>query len=104
MAPPTRVLARAVTPPTRVLARAVTPPTRVLALALTAAIVLAGCGSGDKSSAGDFQGEQKAVAQTVEDLQTAGRKGDADKICTDLLAASLVQTIRRASGECAKAV
>jgi hypothetical protein len=80
------------------------PPTRALALALTAAVVLAGCGSGDKNSAGDFQGEQKAVAQTVEDLQTAGRKGDADKICSDLLAASLVQTIRRASGECSKAV
>jgi hypothetical protein len=80
------------------------PPTRLIALALASAAVVAGCGSGDKNSAGKFQGDQKAVAQAVEDLQTAGRKGDANKICTDLLAASLVQTIKQASGDCQKAV
>jgi hypothetical protein len=77
-------------------------PMRLLPLALAATLVASGCGQTNKDSAGDFSGEQKAVAQAVEDLQKAGRDGDATRICTDLLAPSLVSAIRRASGDCAK--
>ena len=80
------------------------PPPRLVPLALVAALAAAGCGQGNKDSATKFSGDQRAVAQAVEDLQTAGRKGDANKICEQLLAPSLVATIRRASGDCAKAL
>ena len=77
-------------------------PMRLLVPALAAVLLAAGCGQGTKTSAGKFSGEQKVVATTIDDLQSAGRKGDAQKICSDLLAPSLLQQIRRASGDCAK--
>ena len=78
------------------------PPARLAPLALVVALAAAGCGQSNKDSATDFSGEQRAVAQAVEDLQSAGRKGDAQKICTDLLAPALIAEIRHASGDCAK--
>src|SRR6185312_15490366 len=51
-------------------------------------------GQTSKDSAGDFQGEDKAVAQTVEDLQSASSKGDEDKICDEILAADLAGKIK----------
>jgi hypothetical protein len=72
----------------------------VLALA-----ALAGCaatGSGDSS--GDFRGEQRSVASVVEDLQSAGSKGDEDDICTNLLAAPLARRMGARRGGCARAV
>jgi hypothetical protein len=80
------------------------PPTRLLPLAVAAAIFAAGCGQGSSNSATDFQGEQRAVAQTIEDLQSAGKKGDATKICDELLAPTLVDRIKRSGGDCAKVV
>ena len=77
-------------------------PARLLALLAVPAALVAGCGQTQKNSASDFQGPQKAVAQTVEDLQSAGRKRDGNKICEQLLAPALVQQIQRASkGTCA---
>src|SRR5215210_987839 len=77
------------------------PAPRLVALLLLPALALGACGQSSKDSSGDFQGEQKAVAQAVEDLQDAGRKGDAGKICTDLLAPALVDRIKKASnGAC----
>jgi hypothetical protein len=76
---------------------------RLLAAAAVAALLLAGCGQAQKSSADKFQGEQKAVAQTIEDLQKAGKDRDANKICEQLLAPSLVQRIEQAgNGDCSK--
>ncbi|MCW2984620.1 MAG: nuclear transport factor 2 family protein [Conexibacter sp.] len=78
-------------------------PTRILALLAALPLVLSACGQSAKDSAGDFQGDQKAVAQTVEDLQSAGRKADTGKICGDLLAPALVAKIKQASnGTCDK--
>src|SRR5436309_441161 len=77
------------------------PAPRLAALALLPALALGACGQTAKDSAGDFKGDQKAVAQVVEDLQDAGRKGDAGKICTDLLTPALVTRIQQASsGKC----
>jgi hypothetical protein len=69
-----------------------------LALALLAA---SGCAAQQKDSSGKFPGEGKAVATTVEELQKAGRAGDAERICNDLLAPELVKRMRRGRVECA---
>jgi hypothetical protein len=69
---------------------------------LLGVLALAGCGAEpDPSSAEKFKGEQRAVAQKVEDLQDAGRGGKAEDICSDILASSLVQEIEQAGGDCA---
>jgi predicted lipid-binding transport protein (Tim44 family) len=73
------------------------PAARLAALVLLPALALGACGQTSKDSAGNFQGEQKAVATAIEDLQNAGRKGDAVKICSQLLAPALVDQINRAS-------
>ncbi len=78
---------------------------RVLALLVALPLVLGACGQTAKDSASDFQGDQKVVAQTVEDLQSAGRKNDGAKICSTLLSSVLVTQIEKASGEdCEKGV
>jgi Putative lumazine-binding len=74
-------------------------PSRLAALLVASALALGACGQSSKDSAKDFQGDQKAVAQAVEDLQHAGSKRDAGKICSDLLAPALVTQIRRASSQ-----
>jgi hypothetical protein len=70
--------------------------TRLAVLLCASALTLSACGTTDKDSASDFKGDQKAVAQAVEDLQSASRKGDERKICTDLLAPALVTRIKAA--------
>jgi ketosteroid isomerase-like protein len=58
--------------------------------AVLAAVALGGCGTSSGSTTADFKGEQRAVAQVVEDLQDAGRRGDAQRMCDDLLAKPVV--------------
>jgi hypothetical protein len=78
---------------------------RVLAVLVALPLVLGACGQSAKDSASDFQGDQKAVAQTVEDLQSASRKNDSSKICTTLLAPTLVAQVKKTSGgDCEKGV
>jgi hypothetical protein len=75
-------------------------------IAVIAALLLAGCAA--QSSSNDdtskFSGDQRLVANTVEDFQSAASKGDQDKICRDLLAKTLVQTYAQRAGTCEKAV
>lgn len=72
---------------------------RVLPVLAAVALTLSACGQTSKDSSGDFQGQEKAVAQTVEDLQSAASKGDEGKICDEILAADLADKIKaRASG------
>ena len=79
-------------------------PLRLLPVLVTVALTLSACGQTSKDSAKDFKGDQKAVAQTVEDLQKASSKGDQDRIC-ELLAPALVTKIKAASkGTCPDAV
>jgi hypothetical protein len=72
-----------------------------LALLLTAA--LAGCGTqSQKSSAEKFtNADEKAVAQQVEDLESAGKRGKADDICSDILSKTLVTQLESAGTTCA---
>jgi hypothetical protein len=80
-------------------------PTRLLALLAALPLVLSACGQTSKDSAKDFKGDQQAVAQTVEDLQSASKKHDGKKICATLLAPALVTKIKTASsGTCDKVV
>ena len=61
-------------------------------LALFAALVLAGCAQGgtkNTDSTKSFSGDQKAVASTVEDLQTAAKDHKGTTICADLITAEL---------------
>ena len=67
---------------------------------LIAVLALAGCGESG-NSAGDFDGEEKRVAEVVEDLQEAGVEDEPRRICQALLAPQLVRTIR---GDCVEAV
>jgi hypothetical protein len=82
------------------------PRPRPAALPLLAiAALLAACApsSGSKNSAGDFRGDQRAVATTVEDLESAASDGDENRICRELLAPALVRRLS-AQGGCAAAV
>jgi hypothetical protein len=78
---------------------------RIAVLLCLSVLTLSACGQTDKDSASDFKGDQKAVAQTVEDLQSASRKSDETKLCNDVLAPALVTKIKTASeGTCESAL
>ena len=49
---------------------------------------------------GDFEGEEKAVADQVEKLQSAGETGDAKVICDEVLASALREQIQAAGSTC----
>jgi hypothetical protein len=72
------------------------PASRTLALLLAAAGLATGCGASTSNSASDFSGVKKDVATTVDDLSSAAKKSDEAKICTDLLAPALIDTLRAA--------
>lgn len=77
-------------------------PARTCTLLVLSALALGACGQSSKDSAKDFRGDQRAVAQTVEDLQKAGQKRSADgakTICTQLLAPDLVAKIKQTSSK-----
>ena len=65
---------------------------------MVATLALAGCGA--QSATGDFEGEDKRVAQVVVDLQKAAQESDERLICRQLLSTELVRTL----GDCNKTV
>ena len=80
------------TPSERPLRSSAHAPRRPLIAVLASAARPVGCGgqgSTNTDSTKDFTGEQKAVATTVEDLQTAAREKDGKEICADLITAEL---------------
>jgi hypothetical protein len=68
------------------------------------ALTLGACGTTPKDSAKGFKGDQRTVANTVEGLETAARKNDADKVCTQLLAQSLLAALKQQGTNCSTAV
>ena len=70
-----------------------------LAALFVLAALASGC-AGSASSASEFKGEEKKVADVVEPLQTAGETGDAGKICDDVLAKQLRDQIQEAGSTC----
>jgi hypothetical protein len=77
-----------------------------LPLAAIVAVAAAGCSTQTSSndSSGKFRGEQRLVANTVEDFESAASKGDQDQICRELLAKPLIATYARRGGTCEKVV
>ena len=45
-------------------------------------------------------GEQQNVAKVVDNLAAAGTRGDAEKICNEILAKTLVAELKTAGGDC----
>ena len=71
-------------------------------LAIFPVLFLVGCGAAasQPSSADKFQGDERAVAQKVEDLQEAGTKREPERICSEILARALVQQLEAAGANC----
>lgn len=72
-------------------------------LAILGVLFLTGCGAGasESSSVEKFKsGDERAVAQKIEDLQEAGSRRDPEKICAEILAKSLVQELEAAGAGC----
>jgi Putative lumazine-binding len=83
------------------------PPAALLAAALALAVTAAGCApqrSSTSDSVKKFTGDQRAAAQTVEDLESAAQDGDEAKICTQVLAKALADRLAAAGNGCASAV
>jgi hypothetical protein len=79
---------------------------RPLLAAAVMAGLLSGCAQSSSDDDVDFKGEQKLVANVVDDLTDAGRDKDGDAVC-GLLAAELIKKIRATAGgkaSCAEAV
>jgi hypothetical protein len=74
---------------------------RTTVVPILALLALAGCGQA-ADSAGDFKGEEKKVAQVIEDLQEYAQQDDAGEICETILDPDAVQGIP--GGDCEKAM
>ena len=84
-------------------------PRFLVAAALAATVALAGCAgapSSGSSSTSKFTGDQKLVANTIEDLETASRPGRSDtgKICRDIVTPALAKQLAAASAARARGV
>ena len=65
-----------------------------------AALALAGCGGQGEDSAGDFRGAEQQVAEAIEELQDAGRRGDPERICGELVTPDLARAIAAGGASC----
>ena len=71
--------------------------------ALTAAVlalVLSACGTASSTQNSKFKGAQQDVVKVVDALAQAGSRGDAERICTEILAKQLVTELKSAGGDC----
>ena len=77
---------------------------RLLTTAVVAATV-AGCGGSDetKQPAPSVSGDQRGILATVDALQTASRRDDARRICTQLFTKRLATSIRESSKQSCEA-
>jgi hypothetical protein len=78
----------------------------LLPLAAVALIAVAGCAgtSTNKDSTDKFKGDQRLVANAVEDFESAASKGDQSKVCRESLAKALVAQYAQRGGTCERAV
>src|SRR5262245_11255251 len=75
-----------------------------IACCLIAAAAVAGCGAAPRDSAQGFQGDERAVAAGVEQLESEARDDNPDKICTTVLSAKLITTLESQGTNCRTAV
>jgi len=71
----------------------------LLLFALLLAAALAGCAQ-TASSAGNFKGAKKEVADTIEQLQTAAQNRKPADICSEVLARALVERLKSSGNDC----
>lgn len=79
---------------------------RPLLSAAAATLALGGCAQSTESPAVDFKGQEKLVANVVDDLHDAGTQKDSEAVCL-LLASDLTRQIRataEGSATCSEAV
>ena len=82
-------------------------PRRFAPFAVALAALAAGCQPSSKTqsdSAGKFRGDQRLVAQTVEDLQSAASDSDETKICGELLSRALAARLAGGGRGCTATV
>ncbi len=68
-------------------------------LPLLLAVAITGCGQ-SQSSAGDFKGAEKDVADTIEQLQTSAQNRKPEDICSEVLARALVDRLKSSGTDC----
>jgi hypothetical protein len=66
---------------------------------LLAAAAIAGCGQAP-SSTGSFKGAEKAVAQTIEQLESSATSHKPEQICSDVLSRALVDKLKTTGSDC----
>ena len=69
-------------------------------IALLLAGAAAGCAA-SKSSAGNFQGTERDVAQAIDDLSSAASRKNEAKICDELLTKELAASLKSSGTDCA---
>jgi hypothetical protein len=70
----------------------------LLVSALCGAALLGGCGGDDDADEPRaVPGGERAILTTVDELQSASRRGDAKRICRDIFTETLATSIRRAA-------
>jgi hypothetical protein len=73
---------------------------RLLAVAV-ASLALAGCGADQTDDDTDrFQGDDRAVADKVEELQEAAQGNNPDDVCANVLSRRLVDELEAAGADC----
>jgi hypothetical protein len=73
---------------------------RTLALTAALALFLSACGTATSTQNDKFKGEQQDIVKVVDALASAGTRGNADKICKEILAKQLVTELKSAGGDC----
>jgi hypothetical protein len=68
--------------------------------ALLVLVALSGCTQAEPSSVDQFKGAEAQVAQKVEDLEQAGKTGNPDDICSEILAKELVDELKAGGTDC----
>jgi hypothetical protein len=75
--------------------------TTLAACLAAVAVAATGCTSSTDSSS-DFSGEEKKVAETIEDLQDAAVQREPGRVCDDVLASALVRRLGRRCSDVVK--
>jgi hypothetical protein len=75
---------------------------RAFLAAPVVALLLSGCGAAADNQESKFTegSDQAQIASLVDKLSTAGAARDADTICTEVLATTLVNELKAANGNC----
>jgi len=77
---------------------------RSVAALCVLAVAVGGCGAASRDSTEDFKGQERAVAAAIEEIETAARKDDADKVCKQLLSDSLLTALEKKGTTCTTGV